>query len=378
MSKRDYYEVLGVAKNASKDEIKKSYRKLALKYHPDRNQGDKEAEEKFKEAAEAYDVLSNEDKKAKYDQYGHDGLRGGFSSGGASMEDIFKNFGDIFGGHGGGGSIFEDFFGGGGGKRRQQQGASLRCQISITFLEAATGCTKTISLNRNENCETCKGSGAKPGTSPITCPYCKGNGEITQSQGFFSVRTTCPKCHGNGKMIEAPCGSCSGSGSVPKRVNVEIKIPAGIEDGSRLRVQGEGESGPAGSIRGDLMCYIQVQAHAIFERDGDNVFCQLPITFTQAALGAEVQIPTLKGKSTMTIPPGTQNGQIFRMRSQGFPNVHGHGTGDQMVEIHVEIPKKLNDKQKELLKAYAESEHITVGPKRQSWIDKLKDFFKEE
>jgi molecular chaperone DnaJ len=380
MSQRDYYEVLGVSKSASKDEIKKAYRKLALKYHPDRNQDDKEAEEKFKEAAEAYDILSNEEKKAQYDRFGHDGLKGGFSSGGASMEDIFRNFGDIFGGGGGGGSIFDDFFGGGGGggRRRQQKGASLRCQISITFLEAATGCTKTISLNRNENCEPCSGSGAKAGTSPVTCPYCKGAGEITQSQGFFSVRTTCPKCSGNGKMIESPCGSCHGSGSTPKRVNVEIKIPAGIEDGSRLRVAGEGESGPPGAVRGDLMCYIQVQAHSIFERDGDNIYCQLPITFTQAALGAEVEIPTLKGKSSMTIPPGTQNNQIFRMRSQGFPNVHGHGTGDQMVEIHIEVPKKLNDKQKELLQSFAETEHKVVGPKQQSWFDKLKDFFKEE
>lgn len=385
MSKRDFYEVLGVAKNATKDEIKKSYRKLALKYHPDRNQDNKEAEDKFKEAAEAYEVLSDEEKKAQYDRFGHDGLRGGGfgGGGGSSMEDIFSNFGDIFGGRGGGGgggSIFDDFFGGGGGggQRRQQKGASLRCQISITFLEAATSCTKTISLNRNENCEPCKGSGAKAGTSPITCPVCNGGGEVTQSQGFFSVRTTCPKCHGNGKKIESPCPSCSGSGRTPKRVNVEIKIPAGIEDGSRLRVQGEGEAGPSGSQRGDLMCYIQVQSHALFERDGDNIFCQLPITFTQAALGSEVEIPTLKGKSSMTIPPGTQSGQIFRMRSQGFPNVHGHGTGDQMVEIHIEVPKKLNDKQKELLQSFAETEHKVVGPKRQSWFDKLKDFFKEE
>lgn len=378
MSKRDFYEVLGVEKSAGADEIKKAYRKLALKYHPDRNQGDKGAEEKFKEAAEAYEVLSDEQKKAQYDRFGHDGLRGGgFSGGASSVEDIFRNFGDIFGG--GGGSIFDDFFGGGGGGRsRQPQGSSLRCQLSISFLESSTGCTKTIELNRNESCATCSGSGAKPGTQPVTCPYCKGQGEITQSQGFFSIRTACPKCAGAGTMIQTPCQSCNGSGKTPKRVKVEVKIPAGIENNTRLRVQGEGEAGPPGGVSGDLMCYITVEPHTLFQRDGDNVFCQLPITFTEAALGAEVTIPTLKGKNVMTLPPGTQSGQIFRLRGQGFPNVHGHGIGDQLVEIMIEVPRKLSDKQKELLEEYAKTEHRNVGPKRQSWFDKLKDFFKEE
>lgn len=375
MSKRDYYDVLGVERNASKDEIKKSYRKLALKFHPDRNPDNQEAESKFKEAAEAYDVLSDENKKAQYDRFGHDGLKGGgFSSGGASMEDIFNNFGDVFGG-----SIFEDFFGGGSRTRsRQQQGASLRCQLSLSFIESSSGCTKTIELNRNELCDTCDGSGAKPGSQPVTCPYCKGQGEITQSQGFFSVRTTCPKCHGEGKMVDNPCGDCRGQGKKGKKVKVDVKIPAGIDDGTRLRVQGEGEPSSNGGPRGDLMCYIQVQQHPLFQRDGDNVYCQLPITFTEAALGAEVTIPTLKGKSTMTLPPGTQSNQVFRLRGQGFPNVHGQGVGDQLVEIIIEVPKKLNAKQKELLQEYSETEHKSVGPKRQSWFDKLKDFFKED
>ncbi|MBF0196130.1 MAG: molecular chaperone DnaJ [Planctomycetes bacterium] len=377
MSQRDYYEVLGVSREAGKDEIKKSYRKLALKFHPDRNPDDKGAEDKFKEAAEAYDVLSDDNKKAQYDRFGHDGLKNsGFSGRGASMEDIFSNFGDIFGG-----SIFEEFFGGGGGRggSRQQKGASLRCQLSITFLESATGCTKTIDLNRNEHCDTCHGTGAKPGTHPVTCPYCQGRGEVTQSQGFFSVRTACPKCQGAGKTIESPCGSCRGTGSMPKRVKVEVNIPAGIDDGTRLRVQGEGEAAPGGGgIRGDLMCYIQVQAHSLFQRDGDNVYCQLPVTFTEAALGAELTIPTLKGKNVMTIPPGTQSSQIFRLRGQGFPNVHGQGVGDQMVEIIIEVPKKLTSKQEELLREYAKTEHKSVGPKRQSWFDKLKEFFTEE
>lgn len=372
MSKRDYYEVLGVSREASADEIKKSYRKLALKYHPDRNPDNKEAEENFKEAAEAYEVLSDDQKKAQYDRFGHEGVRG--AAGGASMEDIFSNFGDIFGG-----SIFEDFFGGGGGGgRRQQKGASLRCQLSISFLEASTGCSKTIELTRQVTCNTCNGSGAKPGTSPVTCPYCQGQGEITQSQGFFSVRTTCPKCQGSGRIIETPCTTCNGKGRVPKRGKVEVRIPAGVEDGTRLRVAGEGEAAPQGGVPGDLMCYIQVQPHPLFERDGDNIFCQVPITFTQAALGSEVTIPTLKGKSNVTIPAGTQSGQVFRLRGQGIPNVHGHGVGDLLVEVGIEVPKKLSERQSELLQEFAETEHKTVGPKRQSWLDKLKDFFKEE
>jgi molecular chaperone DnaJ len=376
--KRDFYDVLGVSKGAAADEIKKSYRKMALKYHPDRNPDNKEAEDKFKEAAEAYEVLSDEQKKAQYDRYGHEGVRGA-AGGGASMEDIFSNFGDVFGG-----SIFDDFFGGGGGGGRggrggrQQKGSSLRCQLSINFLESATGCTKTIELNRHVSCDTCKGSGAKPGTSPVTCPYCQGQGEITQSQGFFSVRQTCPKCQGQGKMIDTPCGGCSGKGVKPKRGKVEVRIPAGVEDGTRLRVQGEGEAAPQGGVPGDLMCYIQVQEHPLFERDGDNVFCQVPVTFTQAALGAEITIPTLKGKSTMNIPPGTQSSQVFRLRGQGFPNVHGQGTGDQLVEIVIEVPKKLSEKQETILREFAETEHKTVGPKRQGWLDKLKDFFTEE
>jgi molecular chaperone DnaJ len=375
MSKRDYYEVLSVGKDAGKDEIKKSYRKLALKYHPDRNPDDKGAEDNFKEAAEAYEVLSDEQKRAQYDRFGHEGLKGG-SAGGSSMEDIFSNFGDVFGG-----SVFGDFFGGGGGgggRSRPSQGASLRCQLSLTFLESAVGCSKTIELNRNESCGTCKGTGAKPGTNPITCPYCKGQGEVTQSQGFFSVRTTCPKCQGEGKMVSDPCAPCRGNGKMPKKVKVEVNIPAGIEDGTRMRVQGEGEAGAPGGARGDLMCYIQVQEHPLFERDGDNVYCHLPITFTEAALGSEVTIPTLKGKNVMTIPGGTQNGQTFRLRGQGFRNVHGHGVGDQLVEIVIEVPKKISAKQEELLREFAKTEHKSVGPKQQSWFDKLKDFFKEE
>ena len=361
-------------RGAGADEIKKAYRKLALKYHPDRNQNDKGAEEKFKEAAEAYEVLGDQDKRHKYDRFGHAGVQGASGARSASMDDIFSNFGDIFGG-----SVIEDFFGGGGGRQRgPAKGASLRCQIAIELIEAATGCTKTIELQRAETCETCKGNGCKSGTTPVTCPSCRGAGEITQSSGFFSVRAPCPTCRGSGKLIETPCAKCSGAGHSPKRVKVEVHIPAGIEDSTRLRIQGEGESGPPGGARGDLMCYIQVKPHTIFQRDGDNVYCEVPITFTDAALGSEVTIPTLKGKNVMTIPPGTQNGQVFRLRGQGFPNVHGRGVGDQLVEVFVEVPKKLTGKQQELLKEFATSESRNVGPTRQGWLDKLKDFFKEE
>ncbi|MBF0243689.1 MAG: molecular chaperone DnaJ [Planctomycetes bacterium] len=373
--KRDYYEVLGVSRNADKDEIKKAYRKLALKFHPDRNQGDKSSESKFKEAAEAYEVLSDDQKRAQYDRYGHAGVQSSAGRHSSSVEDIFSNFGDIFGG-----GIFEEMFGGRSSRGRQgpQQGASLRCQISINFIESYSGCNRKIELNRNDTCSPCSGSGAKPGTNPITCPYCQGSGSITQAQGFFSMRTTCPKCKGEGRMIQTPCSTCGGSGLQNKRASVEVKIPAGIEDGTRLRVAGEGEPGPGGGPRGDLMCYIHVQPHDIFQRDGDNVYCHVPITFSQAALGAEIDIPTLVGKNLMTIPPGTQSGQFFRLRGQGFPNVHGQGVGDQLVEVNIEVPRKLSKKQEELLKEYAQTEKVNVGPLHQSWIEKLKEYFKAD
>lgn len=347
MAKRDYYEVLGVQKGAGTDEIKKAYRKLAMQFHPDRNPGDKEAETKFKEAAEAYEVLSDEQKKSRYDQYGHAGVEGlghagqGFSS----MEDIFAQFGDIFGG----GSIFDQFFGGQGGRGQDpNQGASLKLGLEITFREAYAGCTKTIDLKRNETCETCKGSGAKPGTKAATCRLCGGSGVVRQGQGFFVMQSTCPQCGGAGKTISDPCRACDAQGAIPKKVTIKVKIPAGIEDGSRLRVAGEGESGRSGGRRGDLYVYVRVAADAFFERHDNDVACKIPVTYTQAAMGAEIEIPTLDGKATLRIPAGTQPNELLRMRGLGFNDGHGR-RGDQIVVVQITVPKRTSERQRQLM-----------------------------
>ena len=374
MKKEDYYNVLGVDRSASPDDIKRAYRKLALKYHPDKNQGNKEAEEKFKVAAEAYEVISDPDKRQRYDQYGHEGLRGGDARGFGNFEDIFDAFGDIFGG-GGGGGIFEDFFGGG---RRQaeKRGASLRCDVSIDFKDVATGIEKTIEITKRDFCEECRGTGARKGTSPVSCPYCKGKGEIHQRQGFFTIRTTCPKCQGNGKIIETPCGKCSGHGVCPKKSNIKVQVPAGIEDGSRLRVTGQGESGANGAHPGDLYCDIHIQPHSIFKRQNYDIICEFPITFTQAALGCEIEVPTILGKMRkVRIPAGMQSDDIISVKGEGFPHVRGFGVGNLLVHVVVETPTKLTSRQEELLREFAESEHKNVTPKRKSFFKKVKKLF---
>ncbi len=374
MQKEDYYNVLGVERNSSQDDVKRAYRKLALKYHPDKNQGNKEAEEKFKIAAEAYEVISDPDKRRRYDQYGHEGLRGGEARGFGSFDDIFDAFGDIFGG-GGGGGIFEDFFGGG---RRQaeQRGASLRCDIAIDFKEVATGIEKTIEITKRDFCEACRGTGARKGTSPVSCPYCKGKGEIHQRQGFFTIRTTCPKCQGNGKIIETPCGKCSGHGVYPKKSNIKVQVPAGIDDGARLRVTGQGESGANGAHPGDLYCDIHIKPHSIFKRQDYDIICEFPITFTQAALGCEIEVPTILGKlRKVEIPAGIQTDEIISVRGEGFPHVRGFGVGNLLVHIVVETPTKLTPRQEELLREFAESEHKNVTPKRKSFFQKVKKLF---
>jgi molecular chaperone DnaJ len=374
MVKEDYYNVLGVEKNASQDDIKRAYRKLALKYHPDKNQGNKQAEEKFKIAAEAYEVISDPDKRRRYDQYGHEGLRGGESRGFGNFEDIFDAFGDIFGG-GGGGSIFEDFFGGGS-RQAEKRGASLRCDISIDFKEVATGTEKTIEITKRDFCDECRGTGARKGTSPVSCPYCKGKGEIHQRQGFFTIRTTCPKCQGNGKIIETPCGKCGGLGVYPKKSNIKVQIPAGIEDGSRLRVSGQGESGANGAHPGDLYCDIHIKPHSIFKRHDYDIICEFPITFTQAALGCEIEVPTILGKlRKVRIPAGMQTDEIISVKGEGFPHVRGFGVGNLLVHIVVETPTKLTPRQEELLREFAESEHRNVTPKRKSFFQKVKKLF---
>jgi molecular chaperone DnaJ len=370
-TKRDYYEVLGLAKGASTDEIKKAYRKLAMQYHPDRNPGDKAAETKFKEAAEAYEVLSDEQKRARYDQHGHAGVEGmGHAGGGfSSMEDIFAQFGDVFGG----GSIFDQFFGGGGGGRGESrnQGASLKLGLEITFREAVKGCTKTIDLKRNETCETCKGSGAKPGTKPVVCRLCGGAGVVRQGQGLFVIQTSCPQCGGQGKTVSDPCPTCRGQGAQPKKATITVRIPAGIEDGSRLRVSGEGEAGRDGGPRGDLYVYVQVKEDPFFERHDHDVVCKVPVTYAQAALGGEIEVPTLDGMAKLKIPAGSQPNDLLRMRGLGIPA--GSRRGDQIVVVQISVPKRPTERQRELLKELGEIEEKSGEQK--SFLDRVKSLF---
>ena len=380
--KRDYYQVLGVEKAATQDDIKKAYRKLAMKFHPDRNPGDKQAETKFKEAAEAYEVLRDEGKRKRYDQFGHEGLSGPGGQGApnfSSFEDIFSHFADIFGG-GGGGSIFEGVFGGMGGSAFGQgvrAGASLKCRVNISFEESATGVAKTIELRRNETCATCHGSGAATGSKARSCTTCGGRGQVYRNQGFFSVSQTCPNCQGKGTFIDKPCTSCKGSGREAKTVRIRVNIPAGIEDGTRLRVPDEGEPSDSGGPRGDLYCYIFVQEHDFFARQGDDVVCQIPITFAQAALGTELEVPTLKNKARVRIPPGTQSGQVFRLRGLGFKRLRDKTEGDQIVQVIVETPKKLNQRQEELFREIAALEEKYVSPQRKGFMDRWKDYFSD-
>ena len=363
MSKRDFYEVLEVEKNASEAELKKAYRKLAMKFHPDRNQGNKEAEAQFKEVNEAYEVLSDKQKRAAYDQFGHAGLnQGGFGAGGFSGSE-YGDVGDVFG------DIFDNFFTGGRSRQGQtgpRRGADLRYNLKISFKDAAFGVEKQIRVPRLETCGKCKGSGAKPGTSPQSCPLCKGSGQIRQSQGFFTLSRTCHQCHGNGQIISNPCATCHGQGKVNKVRKISVKIPAGVDDGSRLKIVNEGEAGDKGGPAGDLYVVIFVEPDKYFERRGSDVLCEVPITFAQAALGTEIEVKTLDGKAKMKIPAGTQTHTLFRLRNKGIPHLHGPGKGDLHIMITVETPTKLNDKQRNLLKEFAElsGEDTTVLGKK--------------
>lgn len=375
---RDYYDVLGVQKNASAEEVKKAYRQAALKNHPDRNPGDTQAERRFKEAAEAFDVLGDPEKRRRYDQFGKEGLKGVYRPHEyADVHDIFSAFSDIFGG----GGIFGDFFGGPGagvGRRGPRRGASLRCEIALSLEECATGVKKTVTLRRQELCDTCGGSGAKPGTQPKTCSTCGGVGMVQQSQGFFSVRTTCPRCHGQGTVIDNPCGGCRGSGRMAKSREITVGIPAGVEDGNQLRMPGEGEAGEPGAPRGDLYCFLRVKPHPIFERHGDDLAARVPITFSQAALGGEIEVPTIRGgASTLKIPPGTQSGQMLRLRGQGMPSVHGHRKGNLLVLVSVETPKKLTAEQEKLLREFSRTEEANITPERRSFLEKVKRYLRE-
>ncbi len=371
-----YYEVLSVSRSASADEIKKAYRKLALKYHPDRNQGDEEAVNKFKEASEAFDVLSDSEKRSRYDQFGHAGVTGAAGRGGGGgfqdVNDIFSAFGDIFEGFG--------FGGGGGGSRRgrggARRGASLETTIVLELPEAASGCSRELEISRRETCNACDGSGAKPGSDSANCSTCGGHGQVIQSQGFFRVQTTCPACRGEGKVIKDPCADCSGSGRVMKKSTLKINIPAGVDNGMQMPIRGEGEAGIKGGPRGDLHVNFKVKEHPLFERHGQDLLCRLPISYSQAALGAEVEIPTLTGRDTLTIKPGTQPGEVKRLRHKGMPDPNGrHHVGDLMVEIQVEVPKNVSGRQEELLRELASLEESAVMPHRESFFDKVKHFF---
>ena len=372
MAERDYYEVLGVDRNAPQEALKKAFRKAALKYHPDRNPGDGKAEARFKEIAEAYEVLSNPEQRARYDQFGHAGVSGARHTQFTGAEDIFSHFSDIFGN-----SFFDELFGGGFGGRREgpQHGSHRRIQIDLGLEEAANGVEQTIEITRNEYCETCRGTGAAGGAGPSRCPYCRGSGVVQQRRGFFVMQQTCPNCHGRGTIITDPCRACSGSGREPKRVKVRLRIPPGVADGQRLLVNGEGDPGDNGAPRGDLYCDIRMRPHDIFERHGDDIVCDVPIGFAQATLGAEIDVPTLDGKAKIRIPRGTQSGRIFRLTGQGMPLLHGRTRGSQLVRVTIETPRSLTAEQEELLRRFAETEDVNVSPKRKSFFDKVKRYF---
>jgi molecular chaperone DnaJ len=382
MAKRDYYEVLGLAKNASEEEIKKAYRKLAMKHHPDRNPGDKSAEDKFKEAKEAYEMLSDTEKRAAYDRFGHAGVdpnAGGFggNSGGGQgyggFADAFGDiFGDIFGGAGGAGGRA------GGGRSNVYRGADLRYSMEVTLEQAANGMTTEIRVPTWEKCGTCSGTGAKPGTKRETCKTCGGQGQVRMQQGFFSIQQTCPTCHGSGQFIPDPCNACDGVGKVRKQKTLEVKIPAGIDDGMRIRSAGNGEPGLNGGPNGDLYVEIGIKPHRVFSRDGDDLHCEVPISFARAALGGSVDVPTLGGKGSFEVPEGTQSGKTFRLRGKGVKNVRSGVPGDLYCHVVLETPVKLSDKQRKLLQEF-ESALQEGGerhsPQSKSWMDKVKEFF---
>ena len=376
--KRDYYEVLGVEKSASTDDIKKAYRKKALQYHPDRNPGDKEAEAKFKECNEAYEVLSNDEKRSRYDQYGFAGVdpnfnpNAGFGGGFGGFGDAFSGFGDIFG----------DLFGGG--SRRSpngpRQGENVGARLELTFEEAAFGAEKEVPVTRIEACAKCSGTGSAAGSAPETCPTCRGTGSVRTTQNFMGMTmqstTAFPKCGVTGKIIKDPCPTCRGKGKVRRSTKIRVQIPAGVDDGQTVRVRGEGCTGSNGGPSGDLLVEVSIRSHPFFQRDGANVLCELPITFTQAALGAELEVPTLDGKVRYTIPEGTQTGTVFRLRGKGIPFVHSKTRGDQLVTVVVETPTKLSREQKELLRRFGESTRDAgVQPKNARFFEKLKQYF---
>jgi molecular chaperone DnaJ len=369
MAKKDYYDLLGVSRTATEAEIKKAYRRMAMKYHPDRNPDDATAEARFKEAKEAYEILSDSQKRAAYDQFGHAGVDnsaggGGFRSSGG--------FSDIFG------DVFNDIFGGGGPGGQSFRGADLRYRLDLTLEEAVSGTTAKIRIPVNVECKTCDGSGAKPGTQPVTCTTCGGHGQVRIQQGFFTVQQACPHCRGTGQMIQDPCHDCHGQGVVQEHKTLSVKVPAGVNTGDRIRLAGEGEAGSRGAPAGDLYVEVAVKRHDVFTRDGNNLFADVPISFTTACLGGELEVPTLQGKAVLKVPEGTQTGQQFKMRGKGVKSVRTGEVGDLMCRVIIETPVKLSKKQKELLQEFAETMEgsgATHSPKHESWLDAVKRFF---
>jgi molecular chaperone DnaJ len=373
MSKRDYYEVLGVSRNASESDIKKAYRRLAMKYHPDRNPGG-DSDQKFKEAKLAYEVLSDPKKRSAYDQFGHAGVEGGAGFGPGAGDFGAGGFSDIFG------DVFGDIFGGRAGGRRVHRGADLRYDLSLTLEEAVSGKEVKIRIPTLVECQFCGGSGAKPGTKPKTCPTCNGVGQVRMQQGFFSIQQTCPHCRGSGTVIDEPCAHCHGHGRVEEQKTLSVKVPAGVDTGDRIRLSGEGERGEQGGAPGDLYVQINVREHPIFTREDNNLFCEVPIGFVTAALGGELQVPTLNGKVNLKIPPGTQTGKMFRMRGKGVKPVRGGVVGDLICRVLVETPVNLNERQRALLREFDES--VQAGgekhsPHSSSWLDGVKSFFEK-
>ena len=376
MPQEDYYDLLGIPKTASADDVKKAFRKMALKYHPDRNPGDKSAEEKFKKISEAYEILGDQEKRRMYDQYGADGVRQAFGSAGFQWSDFTHadEFSDIFESVLGGG-LFEHFFGGRRPRDGRQRGSDLRVDIEIPFMDAVRGTDKQIEIAKQEACEACVGSGCAPGSQPSRCKHCGGAGHVRMTQGFFAIQQPCPVCHGTGQMIEKPCKTCAGSGIVQRPRKLKIKIPAGIDSGARLKVSGEGEAGLRGAPTGNLYVIVHVQEHELFKRDGENVVCDVPISFPKAALGCEIEAPTVQGPVMLKIPAGTQSGKLFRLKGKGIRNVQGF-IGDHYVRVVIETPSNLNREQRELLEKFAAACGETATPVEHGFLDKVGRFFK--